>query len=67
MPQAAQIFSFIMLLGYLCLLGFLVWRFYWMTRDVADIKQLLESLLGQQKEKGAAPSPEPRPIEPSED
>lgn len=61
MPQVAQVLGPIIGFAYLCLLAFLIWRFYMMTRDVADIKRLLQSLLEEQKKKGAAPLPEPRP------
>ncbi|MBN9660395.1 MAG: hypothetical protein J0H49_19555 [Acidobacteria bacterium] len=61
MSQVAQVLGPIIGFAYLCLLAFLIWRFYIMTRDVADMKRLLQSLVDEQKKKGATPLPEQRP------
>ncbi|MGC4055253.1 MAG: hypothetical protein QM757_40980 [Paludibaculum sp.] len=51
MNQAAQILAPIIGFAYLCLLAFLVWRFYVMTSDVADIKQMLRFLVDEKKKR----------------
>ncbi|MGJ5818902.1 hypothetical protein [Paludibaculum fermentans] len=57
----AWIIQFVLLAFWLGVVPFILWRVYAMSKDVADIKQLLRSLLEEQKKKGAAPLPEPRP------
>lgn len=59
-----QFFQLIFIFG---IVPFMTWRLYLMTRDIADMKRLLQALLDQKKQQGAAPSPEPRPVsDPSE-
>lgn len=57
----AWILQFVLIIFYFGIVPFLLWRFYAMSRDVADMKRLLQALLEHQKQKGAAPPPEPRP------
>lgn len=56
----AWIIQFVLLAFWVGVVPYILWRVYAMSKDVADIKVLLKSLLEEQR-KGRRPLPEPRP------